>query len=68
MLKLEAEMARGETGNTEALLVRATELEPKFIEAHLRAGCVLRQLGTIRPEPSNDSDGCSLSIPITSAH
>ncbi len=36
MLKLEAEMARGETGNTEALLVRATELEPKFIEAHLK--------------------------------
>ena len=36
MLKLEAEMARGETGNIEALLARATELEPKFIEAHLK--------------------------------
>ena len=36
MLKLEAEMARGETGNTEALLLRATELEPKFIEAHMK--------------------------------
>jgi Tfp pilus assembly protein PilF len=36
MLKLEVEQARGERGNTEALLTRATELEPKFVEAHLK--------------------------------
>ena len=36
LLKLEAEMAGGKTENFESLLIRAAELDPKFVEAHLR--------------------------------
>ena len=34
-VKKQAQVARGEVGNAEALLVKATELEPKLVIAHL---------------------------------
>jgi len=36
MVKLEGELARGDTSALEALLVRMTELEPRFVEAHMK--------------------------------
>jgi len=35
MLKLDAQTARGDNTNTEALLTRATEMDPRFIAAHM---------------------------------
>ncbi|MEO7192539.1 MAG: TIGR03790 family protein [Vicinamibacterales bacterium] len=36
MLRKDAQVARGITSNVEALLIRATEIDPRFVDAHLQ--------------------------------
>ena len=45
LLKLEAEMDGGKTENFESLLIRAAELDPKFVEAQLRLAAYYGALG-----------------------